>query len=369
MARSFDERLARLRSRRTDPNNDLWAPRGYTESYEKRAANKATRYALGAMQEVNSRSTQISLEEAEKVQRNLSEGLKDVQLSPYFRLQGSVPLNVHIRGASDVDLLVIDDTYLTFTRCEGSKKSYLPYTGRGSIKDDVLYLRKWSEEVLERRFWGAKIDKSPAKSIQLSEGAFRRKVDVVPANWYDTAEYQKTLDESFRGVQVVDKYTGEHIENYPFLYIQRIKDKAAQTNEGARMGIRLVKNVKNDDETEIALSSYDIGSLLYHCPSAYITHSVARDLVILSGVERWFDHLASNKSFALELMTPDRTRRILDSDGKWRGLVHLSIELTALAKDVERELSGPFYLQPPDRETLRKRLDESKIPIIPEGVL
>lgn len=43
--------------------------------------------------------------------------------------------------------------------------------------------------MLERRFWGAKVDKTPAKSIALSEGAFRRKVDVVPANWLDTATY------------------------------------------------------------------------------------------------------------------------------------------------------------------------------------
>lgn len=365
MPRNFDERLARLRSRRMDDQNIVLNSQGFGESYEKRATSKATRYALGAMQEVDPRSTQISHEEAEKVERNLKEGLEPEGLFPVFRLQGSVPLNVHIRGVSDVDLLVIEGYYVQCEPCEGSLKSYLPYTGRGELADDVLYLRSKSEEVLARRFWGATVDKSPAKSIQLSDGSFRRKVDVVPSNWFDTKNYQRTLDESQRGVQIVNKYTREHIRNYPFLYIAKIADKAKKTSEGARMGIRLAKNVKNDAEADIALSSYDIGSLIYHCPDYYITHLIARDLMILSGIERWFDELARDYSRASSLMTPDGTRRILDEPVKWEGLLKLSSELTNLAQDVERELASPYDYTPVDRETLRKRLNDNSIPLAP----
>ncbi len=126
MPRNFDERLARLRTRRMDDQNTVLASRGFGESYEKRSANKATKYVLGAMQEVDPRSTQISHEEAQKVERNLKEGLEAEGLFPNFRLQGSVPLNVHIRGVSDVDLLVIEGCYLRYESCEGSRKSYLP---------------------------------------------------------------------------------------------------------------------------------------------------------------------------------------------------------------------------------------------------
>jgi len=80
MPRDFDERLSRLRSRRMDDNNSVLMAAGYGEAYEKRTANKATKYALGSMQEVDPRSTQISHEEAEKVERNLSEGLRDEHL-------------------------------------------------------------------------------------------------------------------------------------------------------------------------------------------------------------------------------------------------------------------------------------------------
>lgn len=366
MPRNFDDRLARLRTRRMDDQNIVLNSQGFGEAYEKRATSKATKYALGAMQEVDPRSTQISHEEAGKVEKNLREGLDAEGLYPDFRLQGSVPLNVHIRGVSDVDLLVIEGHYLSRERCEGGYKSYLPYTGRGELADDVLFLRSKSEEVLKRRFWGSTVDTSPAKSIQLSDGAFRRKVDVVPSNWLDTEGYQRTLEEARRGVQIVNKYTREHISNYPFVYIAEITAKARQTNEGARMGIRLAKNVKNDAEAEIALSSYDIGSLIYHCPDHYITHLVARDLMILSGVERWFDELSRDRARATSLMTPDGTRRILDESAKWEGLLKLSGELTDLAQAVERELSSPYDYAPVDRETLRKRLNDNAIPLAPE---
>lgn len=368
MPRNFDDRLARLRMRRMDDQNNVLNSRSFGEAFEKRATSKATKYALGAMQEVDPRSTQISHEEAAKVERNLKEGLSFEGLYPTFRLQGSVPLNVHIRGVSDVDLLVIEGACLHRQYCEGSLKSYFPYSGIGSLADDVLLLRAKSEVVLERRFWGATVDKTPAKSIQLSDGAFRRKVDVVPSNWLDTVIYQKTLDETRRGVEIVNKYTREHITNYPFIYIAEITAKARQTNEGARMGIRLAKNVKNDAEGEIALSSYDIGSLIYHCPDRYITHLVARDLMILSGIERWFDELSRDYTRATSLMTPDGTRRILDDAAKWEGLVKLSSEMTSLAQAVERELASPYDFTLPDRDTLRKRLNDNSIPLAPDFV-
>jgi hypothetical protein len=351
-----------------DAENMVLNSQSFAESYQKRTPKKATQYALGAMQEVDPRSTEISLEEAEKVKRNLADGLQLEGLYPDFRLQGSVPLNVHIRGASDVDLLVIEGQFLRRHSCEGSLKSYSTYSGRGELIDDVLYLRSKSEAVLDRRFWGATVDKSPAKSIQLSDGAFRRKVDVVPANWLDTAIYQRTLIEAQRGVQIANKYTREHISNYPFLYISEIQSKAHQTNDGVRMGIRLAKSIKNDAEEDIELSSYDIGSILFHCPNSYITHQIARDLMILSGVERWFDELSRDYARASALITPDATRRILDEDAKWRGLLKLSGELTELAKAVERELASPYDFAPVDREILRKRLNENSIPLVPESV-
>lgn len=364
MPRNIDDRLSRLRARRMDSQNAAMQQRGFTESFEKRTQDKATKYALGSMQQVDARSTEISLEEGQKVERNLKEGLSTEGLYPEYRLQGSVPLNVHIRGVSDVDLLMIEGTYLRFDRSGSKASGYSAYGGRGSVADDVLYLRSKAEKVLDSRFWGAKVDKTNAKSIQLSEGGFRRKVDVVPSNWYDSVSYQLYGTETYRGVEIVNKFTREVIANYPFLYMEHIRQKAKATNEGARMAIRLSKNLKNDADDDISLSSYDIGSIFFHCPNGYITSQVARDLLVLSGAEQWLSELAANRQYAESFDTPDGTRKILDSADKWTGLVRLSREMTALAQEVEKEIVGPFRFDTPDRLTIRKRLNENTIPVL-----
>ena len=363
MARQIDDRLARLRVRRID--SSIPEVTMMSEQYEKRSSNKATRYTLGAMQQVDPRSTQISYAEAEKVERNLKEGLAKENLYPDFRLQGSVPINVHTRGVSDVDLLVVESVYVGIELCSGSLKSYMPYSGRGELCDDVLYLRRKSVEVLERYFWGATVDNFPAKSIHLTEGSFRRKVDVVPAHWFDTSLHQVTLDETERGVDIVDQYTREKFRNFPFLYMDKINSKDEATHGGAKMSIRLVKNVRNDSVGDIELSSYDIGSLMFHCPAEYIMSRSARDLMILSGTDRWFDELTSDRAFAMSLDTPDGTRKVIDSVERWGCLTKLNTELSALASEVEQEVIGPFGISSSDRGEIRRRLNDRRVPLFP----
>ena len=366
MARTLDDRLSRLQNRRYD--SSLGELAMMSEQYMKRTQNKATRYALGAMQQVDPRSTQISLEEAEKVERNLTEVLSQKGIYPVFRLQGSVPPNIHVRSVSDVDLLVVEGLYLRSQHCPGSRLSYGPYTGRGTLVDDVLFLRKASFDALNQRFWGATVDNTPAKSIQLSEGGFRRKVDVVPANWLDTAQYQLSLNETERGIEIVDQYERTSFANYPFLYRQAIETKDIASNGGAKMAIRLSKNVRNDAEGDIGLSSYDIGGLIYRCPVNYIISQTARDLMILAGVQKWFNELTSDKEFATSMDAPDGTRKIIDSNERWNGLLQLNKEITTLAEEVEREIIGPYERPSLNVNDMRRRLNEGLIPLVPEEI-
>lgn len=360
MAYTLDERLNRLKQRRSDPALLDKTSLALLEAYQKRVTNTATMYALGSMQEVNPRSTQISIEEADKVQMTLKSGLENHSLYPVFRKQGSVPLNVHIYGGSDVDLLVIEGAYLSVAPCTNSKKTYSDYTGRGTLVDDVMHLREKSVEVLKTRYWGAKVDATPAKSIELSEGAFRRKVDVVPSHWHDSADYQQSLKDVYRGVTIINRHTREKIQNFPFLYMAHIDIKNNATAGGTKMSIRLVKNVKNDTSTDINLSSYDIGSLMYHCPQEYIQYSPARDLQILTGTERWFDELSNNKLMAMSLDTPDNTRKIIDSEEKWRALGLMAKELAELSAQVAYE-TAPYHF---NQKQIRDHLQGRMIPMV-----
>lgn len=251
-----------------------------------------------------------------------------------------MPLNIHIRGVSDVDLLEIHGRYFTYSTVGVAAGTYGGVGTGISVVQEVLNMRSISEEELRTHFWGATVDTTNAKSIQLS-------------------------DEIFRGVTVVDKFTRETTDNFPFLFAHYINQKALATNDGAKMAIRLLKNIKSDSDDEIGLSSYDIASLMFHCPDNQIMRHVARDLSILSGAENWLSSLCGARQFAEDLMTPDRTRRILDKAEKWDGLGILSKNLTELSLEVDREIAGPYVFGHRDLGDVRKNLNESRIPLVP----
>ncbi|MEX7116560.1 hypothetical protein AB2C39_35470, partial [Pseudomonas aeruginosa] len=124
MSNSINDRINRLRSRRSGLDRssvialdakDFIVNRSLNqERWEGRAKDKPyTTFVLGAMQEVDPTYTRISLETADRVSNQLA---KRMSGNMEFELQGSVPLNVHIRGVSDVDLLALEADFCTYDR-------------------------------------------------------------------------------------------------------------------------------------------------------------------------------------------------------------------------------------------------------------
>jgi tRNA nucleotidyltransferase (CCA-adding enzyme) len=72
------------------------------------------------MQEVDPVYTRVSIETGKRIENQLSNRLEKKEITASFRLQGSVPLNIHIKGVSDVDILTIDEQLFVFSN-EGSK--------------------------------------------------------------------------------------------------------------------------------------------------------------------------------------------------------------------------------------------------------
>ncbi|HFU2857728.1 TPA: hypothetical protein ACGQ50_001274 [Enterobacter cloacae] len=314
------------------------------EVWESRAANKsATKYAIGAMQEVDPVYTRVSIETGERIENQLSKRLTAEGISAVFRLQGSVPLNIHIKGVSDVDLLVIEQQLLMYDQ-HGSRAS--TYTNPRNDSLDVLQnLRNVAENILDDAFPRATVHKENAKSIKVTGGSLARDVDVVPAVWWDTANYQNTQLESDRGVAILDKTVPEKIYNTPFLHIKLVANRCQQTFGGLRKSIRLLKNVKADAEEDgksINLSSFDIASIMYHCDIYRLQKGYFHELAILSETQYWLDYLWSNFDYAKTLYVPDSTRRIFDNDGKRQDLMKLSLEIDDLLKEVAKEQNAAF---------------------------
>lgn len=349
MARNFSSRLEKLKSRRSGPvdiqkgelaQDGRFVP--LEESYQKRGAKTASTYALGAMQEVDPDYTAKSYEEGERVRNQLEKNLAG-EIPVEFDYQGSVPLNIHIRGVSDIDLLLLRTVYVVVDRNGPLANSpiYSDWTG-GSGESLLSLLRNRAEQILAKAFPEANVDISGSKAITISGGSLRREVDVIPSHWYDTLEYQRTLQKKDRGIYIYLKKENGRALNYPFLHMHHIQSKDDATGGNAKKIIRLLKTLIADyeDGPSIELSSYDVASLVWHFGSAQMFLPNWNELALLWVAKANLDSMVSNEYETKELLTPDGTRKIIDKETKFRGLKQLRDETNDLILEVARELNG-----------------------------
>jgi hypothetical protein len=335
------------------------------ESWQKRAQKPYTRYALGAMQEVGPDYTRISLETARRVGQQLLNGLAKEGLPVAFRLQGSVPLNVHIRGVSDVDLLTVDGNFLTYAPA-GRWGIAGVYTSTTRTSVGVLSsLRTECEKILKSEYPKATVDTSGSKAVAISGGSLARPVDVVPSHWHDDANYQTTGEECDRGITILDKKVPKTINNWPFLHIKRIEDRDALALGSLRKAIRLSKNVKSDaieDGKSIPLPSFDIAAALYHADLARLQTGAYYELAVLAETQRFLDALTMNEQAAIQLTTPDGSRKLFDNRDKLSGLRTLSVEMDDLIKEVALEQNPLLSAATLTLETARNTVCGLSIP-------
>lgn len=350
MSKNIQKRLQNLAIRRTgfqkdgqfgmDALQEAYTAGPPEEQYQKRAAKENSKYALGAMQEVEPKYTAICLSEAERVKLQLRAGFNALGIAVDFKIQGSVAANLHIRGSSDVDMLLLDDRFFTYDADGNLAKGgrYTPYLGKNPL-DSLREIRTEALKILRDKYPEVKIDAGP-KAICLSGGSLRREIDVVPSHWHNTIDYQNQLSEYLRGIYILDNDKNNRLFNQPFLHIQRIDERDQVANGSLKKSIRLCKNVKqdaNDDGNNIQLSSFDIAACMWHSNLNIWKFSLQRELGILGETARHLMFLNANRQYAATLDVPDGSRKIFDSDGKFTFLDGLTREITDLAIEVAIE--------------------------------
>lgn len=350
MVPDIDARLSQLRARRRGEPSFAALSKSASvyftedaaevEDWEKRGttSQRWTRYAIGAMEAVGKKYTEVSVQTGERVASQLRDRLARAGIDAEFRLQGSVPLDVHIKRISDVDVLAITKDFYTYNltgdqALRGGYRNPSQQTSSGVLSS----LRQHVESDLEDAFPAATVDKSGAKAVKVSGGSLPRTVDVVPAHWYDTKEYQASGRMADRAVTIYNKKTGETIDNLPFLHIERIGSRCDGIGGGLRKAIRLCKSVKADSDRDIQLSSYDIAAIMYHADMSTLHIGQFSTLAILTETQRHLDTLAQDSTAASRLWVPDGSRLIFDSAEKRDWLFRLSMEMDALMANVYQE--------------------------------
>ena len=255
------------------------------------------------MEELPTRSTEISYEEGNRVKNHLIEELPNYGFNPEFAYQGSAPCNTHIKYHSDIDLLVIIDR---FESVENTKRIIHPYSGNPI--EDLTYLRAACIKILKENYTVTDIEKN-SKSIKISGGSLRRNIDVVPANWYNSKRWYMYNEDYYRGIRVFDSKTKQRDINFPFLNIHLIDEKDSQTYGRYRPLVRLAKTLKEDSEEDINISSYDLQALLYNMNNSSFFSNINTTLIYTTD---YLNNLVQNPHEYQSLIVPDETRTIAE---------------------------------------------------------
>jgi hypothetical protein len=329
-------RLERLIARRTDQL--LKSTSIVTESYAQLAEDDAVKYVIGAVQPLDAQYTRNTFIEADRVRDQLLKGVMPNGLAADFRYQGSVTSNTHIRVHSDIDLLAIHPSFYSL---EPPLTPSVPYTGDSLA--DLRGFRAKAAAHLAIAFPTATVDTSRGKALGLTGGSLRRKVDIVIANWWHTVDYESTKAEVHRGVRVYDAHSNDCVKNKPFLHNERIDRRDTAMFGGLRKVIRLLKSLKYDAEKGVPMSSYDITSIAYRMPDAFLALGKGQELQLLANAEAFLRGLIENPTQRATLMVPNDMRTIFGTDGATEGgLRALHSETVTLLNEIEQGLRRSF---------------------------
>lgn len=348
---SFKNRLSKLKDRRQGTRERVLLEKGIptydtldlraAESYELLSENDAVKYAVGAMAPVSHESTRVSIAEGERVASTLISMLETAGIPAKQEIQGSVALDIHIEGHSDVDMLILhgDIVLVQTPKLDGSGTSCRDTRPMTEI---IRELRLESEAKLTTRYYAATVDCTGSKSIALSGGSLQRKVDVVPSCWYDNYNYQRSRQKADRGVKIYDKAKHELYGNYPFLHMQRVNDRDIAYGGNLKKVIRLMKNLVADmpdykHSKAKALSSYDLAGIGYGMEKQ-LSCPTYMPLALIERLRVFLKSLIDNQQLRENLVVPDSTRKVFDKAEKEEALVLLYAEVSDLAESIYKAL-------------------------------
>lgn len=326
----YEARYKSLLARRMDSEGAVYL----SEQIQKAQESESMKYLKASMEEIPEAQTKVFFEQAQRVQVALETKLKEEGMLVGFDLQGSVTNNTHIKVRSDIDLLVLRGEFVTV---EHPVPVTYPY--QGDPLQDLKDLRSSSIRILKSHFWTADVDTTSSKCIPISGGSLKRKVDVVPCNWYDNAEYREKYDKTYRGIQVLDVDNNRRILNFPFKHNLHLDVKDYETLGRCKPLIRCLKNIVADEE-KLNVSSYDLAGLAYNLPMmSYYNLGTFWELQLLKNFYTFSKDLEQNQLAQDSLYVPNKTRKLFGQDGlQIKALKALNVEIAELIAEVEMEL-------------------------------
>ncbi len=273
------------------------------ESFSGKASDGVL-YISEAMEPVSKTYTENTFKQCDRVIEQLKNNISGSHSGLEFEYQGSVPLNVHIKQHSDIDLLVATGRYYVVTP---PLPVITPYTG--NAKNDMIQLREDIVDTITTQFPAVNVDDSGGKAVSIEGGSLNRKIDLVPISWVHNIDSHGKSDLTSRGIRLYDKKDGEYIQNYPFLHIAKCEGKDRNVGGKFKMLVRYIKNIIKDTE-DISISSYDAVGLMYLQGERELIAADYNPVGLSVSCEAFLLRLLNDDSMMENAMVPNGTRKL-----------------------------------------------------------
>lgn len=312
MATRLDERIRRLRVRKTDAVQGVQTRSARLAKSDTQFDSPADAldYITESMFPVDAKYTKSTFDECKRVENQIAEACRAASVGVSFDHQGSVTSDTHIRLYSDIDLLSITPKYVAI---QPPLKPTIPY--QGDALADLRELRTITEKRLSTSFPNAKVDTTGMKAVSISGGSLLRKIDVIFAARLITEAYQTTGDNDFRGLDVLDLDGPKRISNLPFLHNRELRLKDEATGGDLKRLIRFAKSAKYDADSRIDVSSYDLASLCYNLPLESFRLAKGSDFELAREFLNFSEHVRNNAPNQSSLRVPNKTRLLFGEQG------------------------------------------------------
>jgi hypothetical protein len=295
------------------------------------------KYMVEAMRPIDDKYNQRTVEAATRAQNHLENGFQ-LHVSRAYRTQGSVKTKTNIKVHSDFDLLTIIDRY------NFPENQPVPPERQYTASEpdaDIHELRKQATEILKKQY--DEVDDSGDKSISIFNKALNRKVDVVFCFWYRSNKYDETQNEHYNAVYLYNFPKKQKMLDYPFATIANVNYKGDITSDGSRRGIRLLKTLRADSETELkTLKSFQLTSIVHSISDDKLQYTSGTELNIAKVVSDEMKLLLDDPTYRKAVKSPNGLENPFEKDDVISDIKSLKEDLDTLILDTSKEiLSSP----------------------------
>ncbi|MCL6258045.1 hypothetical protein M3O96_03035 [Aquiflexum sp. TKW24L] len=328
---NYIKRLANLQNRRFDKelNESL-----ISKSFSAPDIPDNVKYMVESMLPINQKYNSRTIDAAIRVQKHLQDGF-NLHFNRAYRTQGSVRTGTNIKVHSDFDLLTIIDKYFYPEVSNGNT-----YTD-SDPKDDIKELRRQATKILKGIY--DDVDDTHDKCVSIFNKSLNRKVDVVFGFWYNSQKYEQTKvernDEYYRGIYLYKFPNGPRELDYPFAHIHQVNSKGDTTTDGSRRGIRLLKTLRADSDTELkSLKSFHLTTIVHAIENNNLAYSRGNELSIAKAISEELNKLIQDPTYRKGIKSPNGTETPLEKDEIVPEIKSLKADLDTLIEDSAREI-------------------------------